>query len=779
MLHIWTGGKPDIVKEALGPAFRRLSHVPDHEVVPVSGEVVSPKKGDVCLVMGTKALNVLQKAKLVHGGRSVGSLRQQPLAGPDGGVYFVTLDPFLVRTDEKAPSQIRQDVALASRYALTGTVDPKLGHYEIVEDLEELVDKVDALLADPDAYVELACDTETRGMHPEGPDARIVTIQFTLEDGHAYVLFVPEDGQLDEYNRACVEYLLTHPRILLAGANWKYDSRWINRHWGILCTNLKRDTLLMGSAVDENRSNSLKTHAWEYTELGGYDRLDELGYDKGRMDLIPPEVLAPYAGADTDVTLQSSRKIKKEMQRSPALVRLYQNVLLPASSSFEAMEHEGVCVDLQAFSELRAELTDELDKQEQAMLDLMPQRLRNKYGDKIRQQQERGASPLTPRLLKDYFFTPYGLNLKPKMVTEKSGEPSTAKAHLMMFEDVPEAKAFIEHLSAHGSAAKTRSTYVDGFLSHLREDGRFHPSYMLFAGSMFGNKNDDGGTATGRTSCKEPAFQTIPSKTIWAKKLRRCFPAPRGHKIIAFDFSQGELKVVACVADESQMIQSFMDGKDLHVVTAAAFTEMSYEAFLKLETADPFQFKFWRTGAKAGNFGLLYGMQHKGFREYARINFGFQMTEAEAMERRAQFFSLYPGLTAYHERMKRMVRKHGMVESPLGRLRHLPLIRSPDQASSAAAERQAINSPIQSALNDLTFMAINECRKHAPHARWFGMVHDQILAYVPDEHAMQTALQCRDIMDNLPIRQLTGWKPQLQFTSDGEIGDRLSTLEKL
>jgi len=779
-LYIWTAGKSEIVIEALQPAFDRLTTIPPHQVVPFEDTPMMPETGDIVLVMGTKPLKCLQQAKLVHGGRTVTSLRQTLIAAPTGGYWLTTLDPFLVRTQDDAASLIRQDLALAVRVALTGNPAPPLGNYRQVEDFSELVVEVQRRLdADPDCYVELACDTETLGLHPEAAGARIVTIQFTLDAGTADVLFVPESGQLDEFNYAAVEWLLTHPRILLSGANWKYDSRWINRHWHILCDNISKDTLLMGSLVDENRSNSLKTHAWEYTALGGYDQLDSLGYDKGRMDLVPREVLTPYAGADTDVTIQSGAKIKSEMASQPKLVNLYRKILLPAAKAFEAMEHEGVLVDQEKYAQLRHDITDELDALEHQMLDLIPGRLKAKHKDKIEAQLEQGKSPLTPAILREYFFTPYGLNLKPLMVTPKSEEPSTAKAHLMMFQDHEQASAFVEILNKHTSASKTRSTFIDGFLKHLRPDGRFHPSYMLFAGSMFGEDDDDAGTVTGRTSCKEPAFQTIPKKTFWAKRLRECFIAPEGKLIGAFDFSQGELKVVACVANEANMIAAFKKGLDLHIVTAAAFMGISYDAFKALEQTDPFLYTLMRTGAKAGNFGLLYGMKEQGFQNYSRTVYNVKLTIDEATERRDAFFGLYPGLLDYHTDMERFVRKHGYVESPIGRRRHLPLIKSPDNKSVSDAIRQAINAPVQSTLNDLALYAASEIPRALPKVRGFGMVHDQLLYYFDEDRADVDALKAKEVMDNLPIKKELGWDHALAFTSDGELGPNLAKLEKI
>lgn len=771
-LLIWTASKADIIREALDPPFSRIRDIPDHQVVPFEeGQALIAEAGDVVLSMGSKPLPLLAEHKIIPKGRAVDSLRQKLHSSSSGGHYLFTLDPFMVRTRADAPSLIAQDVALACRVAKTGSVDPVLGDYVYVDNFDELCWRIKQRM-DQGLYTEVAGDLETLGLYPEAEGARIITAQFTDTAGKAYVYYVPADGMPSDLVLRQIRWLHSCPFVIMIGANYKYDLRWMRRHWEIDCTNFKRDTLLMGSIKDENRSNSLKAHAWEYTDLGGYDQLDNLGYDKGRMDLIPKEELLPYAGADADVTLQTGSKIKNELVNEGYLARLYIKVTHPASRGFELMEHEGVVVDQQAMASLRVELTETIESLEQQMFAMMPARLKAKYSDNL--------SITRAVILRDFFFSPYGLNLKPKMLTAKSEEPSTARAHLMMFHDHEVAAPFVELLTLHGSASKTKSTFVDGFMKHIRADGRLHPSYMLFNGSLYGGDNDDAGTVTGRTSCKDPAFQTMPSKTNWAKKLRACYPAPPGHLILGLDFAQGELKVVACVADERNMINAFQNGLDLHTVTAAEFMNITYEEFVALEETDKALHKLMRTGAKAGNFGLLYGMQAPSFREYARVQFGFPMTAEEAEHRRDKFlYELYPALPAYHEACEQFVKANGYIESPLGRRRHLPLVNSPDGRSRSDAVRQAINAPIQSTLNDLCLMALPAMQRELPQLRFFGMIHDALYAYVPIDGAEQVAKDAIHIMSNLPIERELGWEHELQFTADGELGPVLSKLEKV
>jgi DNA polymerase I-like protein with 3'-5' exonuclease and polymerase domains len=186
-----------------------------------------------------------------------------------------------------------------------------------------------------------------------------------------------------------------------------------------------------------------------------------------------------------------------------------------------------------------------------------------------------------------------------------------------------------------------------------------------------GNRDEgEGGTNTGRLSAVDPAFQTIPVHTKWAPRIRRCFPAPPGYVIVARDYDQGELKVVACVADESTMLGAYKDGKDLHALTGADFLGISYEEMTRLKVSDPEKFANARQAAKPANFGLLYGQGEDGFRIYSEQNYGVKMTAQEAHIRRELFFKRYPGLLTFHQVYKSFARKHGYVRSPLGRIRH-------------------------------------------------------------------------------------------------------------
>jgi DNA polymerase I-like protein with 3'-5' exonuclease and polymerase domains len=438
-----------------------------------------------------------------------------------------------------------------------------------------------------------------------------------------------------------------------------------------------------------------------FTDFGGYDDDFNRKYDKGKMEQIPTEDLRVYAGGDTDACYQAGEVLQDELIADPELARFYVTILHPASRAFEKIERRGVLVDQEKFAVLRDDLKKAVKESQQRQLALLPPKLKIKYRERIDDQLSEGKNPMLPSILHDFFFTPQGLNLKPQLLTPKDHKPSLAKSHLLQVADGhAAAAAFITEMTIGDTAEKTLSTFVEGFLKHLRPDGRFHPSYMLFHGGFGDDEDDESGTVTGRLSAKEPAFQTIPKKKPkigenWPKRLRECYPAPPGKTRFSVDYSQGELKVVACIAPEKRMIKVFLDGHDIHATTGAKIAGVSFEEFLTWkENEDKHladEFERIRGNAKPVNFGLLYGQSPKGFQAYAWKAYGVKFSLEECEKIVKDFFELYPMLLDYHKRQRDFAALQGHVRSPLGRIRHLPNIYSPIWSIKGKAERQAIN----------------------------------------------------------------------------------------
>lgn len=979
MLYIWTSSDAKTIKRVLGPVISQ--HQIPHKVIPEMDTIPALSDGDVLLAMGGKALDPLIKAGVVPKNRTVTSLRSGAITRLVPNLV-VTYDPGITEKEYTYLPEIQWDCQLAIRIHSTGSPQPKIGSYRYVESLHELIEEVEKRYERTKKAVPVASDLETLGLDEYNPEGWIIADSFTIDPGKADVLYfergetprppapwtAEEDMEYWELLWVQIHWLYTSPKVALRGANFKYDSRWIHRKWDIDVVNLKMDTFLVGALLDENRSNSLKLHAKVYTELGGYEDDMKGKYDMGRLDLVPKAELLPYVGGDTDSTLQVSHVFKDELFKDRALTHFYVNLLHPSSKVFEKMERTGIVVDIPYYKALESELEVEMARLDKEMKALIPRKLALKYQDNF--------SLTRPALLREYLFTPAGLNLKPSVFTAKANEASTAIDHLLTFEDNPAAMAFINLLKESNSASKTLSTFVRGFMKHLRSDGRFHPAYRLARGGFDGGSKDEG-TVTGRTSATDPAVQclvgdslintnrglvtiedliakfedgaaytvmthtgewnrvvgtyrnglqpvfkittnngntltctgnhpwltsagfvkasklrlghkvfttrsgdscalrpgllapseppaevkkhpsamdhwwwrdsdaplsdrvesgssqqdalvaglsgfvlsainciqyiglretfditienahsfianncvvhnTIPKHTKWTKKLRRVYVPPPGKTILQIDYSQGELKIAACLAEEPTMLQSYLNGIDLHAVTAAQLNGYSMDEFMLLpdEVRDDL-----RSGGKAGNFGLIYGMQAAGFQSYAWNSYGVKMTEPEAVVKREAFFALYAELLKWHEGYKNIARRTGQIRSPLGRIRHLPLINSSNREARSQAERQAVNSPVQATLSDMMQLAmilIDREYGAKNDVEMFLMTHDSCAFYVPAEDATIWAKRLKGIMDNLPLREMFGWDHQLPFTTDAEVSlpdadgvMSLATLKKL
>lgn len=791
MLIITTSQKDPKVIDAI---LRQVLPTVDtpHRVEPFDPEDGLPEveEGDVVLGMGGAVLDFLKASDefpMVKKNTSLNSLRGTSLPYGDGRV-MITYDPFMATVEPEKDPQLVWDVRLACRLHDTGDLKPPVGEYVWVDDFSELIARVEEISQETDKWIPLSPDLETLGLDPHFPGSaavydpedgslieearpagRIITIFFSVDVGKSYGYRVPEDGKIPEHVHEQIEWLLTEPGIGSIGANLKYDIVWMAHHWNIWCTNQRADTMLIGSLLNENRSNSLNLHAKQHTDMGGYDDDFNDSNDKSRMDLAlakDPEGFKVYAGGDTDAALRTYKAMRPMLVKDKALTTFYTQLLQPAANVFAKVESRGVVVDRARYHELADEVQADLDKLHERCMSFVPKRLQNRYADKK-------DFLSSPPAMKDFLFTKDGLNLKPQMFTEKTKEPSATIEHLEMFSDNEAAAGFIEALSDYNGTKKTMSTYVTGFLKHLRADDRFHPSYMLHRGD-YGDNDKTSGTVTGRTSAKDPAYQTIPKHTRWAKPLRTVYTCPPGMVILKADFSQGELRVTACVADEQNMIKTYKKGIDLHLRTGALINNITLEEALALQKAavkgskEEKFIKMVRQGGKAGNFGLIYGMGEGGFQDFARKTYGVILTDQQTRTFRNAFFAEYHGLPAWHDEYKLKAKRFGFVRSPLGRIRHLPLINSKKSDLRAGAERMSINSPIQSCLSDMMMLGMVMLDRAYPDLWIFGMTHDDVGMYVPEGEVDMWAKRVQDVLQDLPLHKF-GFYPKLDFVADIEV----------
>lgn len=329
------------------------------------------------------------------------------------------------------------------------------------------------------------------------------------------------------------------------------------------------------------------------------------------------------------------------------------------------------------------------------------------------------------------------------------GEEGTATGESVI-KQLQDTTGFVPLLMAYRSVAKTLGTYMVGMEKLTDSNNLVHTTYSL------------SGTSTGRLASKAPNLQNVPrGSTLKDERvvevvgsIKKMFITRPDHYLVQVDYSQAELRLAAFFSKETVMLRAYADGKDLHTLTAMSASNLTEEDFYGLPKEKQ---KELRTGAKAGNFGLLYGMGWKGFKDYARDTYGVTYTDKEAQAYRDAFFNTYPNLLVWHENYRQLAKKDGYVTTLFGRRRHLTNIYSADEFKRAEDERAAINSPIQGTAGEFTVFAIALLRNRLPlEVSLVNTVHDSIIFQIP-KNMMDIAIPIiKETCENLPIEKYFG-----------------------
>ena len=490
--------------------------------------------------------------------------------------------------------------------------------------------------------------------------------------------------------------------------------------------------MLAAHLLDENRPKNLGFLSQTYLGADVY---------KGSVELAPERILdsdlrrlCEYNGNDVGYTWQLREKIKQELVAQPRALRLFAKLMMPASHMIQQVEMNGAYVDQGRLYERMAVLQSEIQARKAGLEEHIHPRLIQHFPDGTFNYR----SPMQVARVLYSSEKRGGLGLDPLLFT-KTGNPSTNEEALQEYLDHPFITLLLQLRTLEG---KWMNTYLLPWSTKLDQKSRLHTTYKLY------------GTVTGRLSGD---LQQVPRDSF----VRSVFGAPPGWLSLEADLSQAELRIAAHCADERRMKRAFALGEDIHHVTA--------EAIL----GRPDIGKEERKRAKAVNFGFLYGMYPRKFQKYAKINYGLDVSLAEAEVNRERFFNLFRDLPAWHTRQRQLVHHRGQVSSPLGRVRHLPNISSQDNSVRMEAERQAINSPVQSCASDITLFSMVQLHKEVLDPREAIMVmtvHDSIRFEVREEMVSEYAQAIKQVMENLPLRRTFGTELSVPIVADVEWG---------
>ena len=566
-------------------------------------------------------------------------------------------------------------------------VDPALsaqGEYETVLAQTQL----DAWLQRLREAALFAFDCETDSLDPMR--ANLVGLSFAVEPGRACYIplahhYPGAPAQLDrDAVLAQLRPVMTDASIGKVGQHGKYDLHVLRRH-GVDVEGYAHDTMLesfvLNATATRHDMDSLALRYLGYDTVK-YSDVAGKGAKAITFDQVALDDATRYAAEDADVTLRLHHALSPKLAAEPALERVYRDIEMPLVPVLARVEANGVMLDS---AELRRQSAD-LGKR---MLDAK---------QRATQLAGRDFNLDSPKQLCALLFEELGL---PALVKTPKGQPSTNEEALEAIADQHELPRVI--LEYRG-LTKLRSTYTDKLPEMVNpHTGRVHTSYH------------QAGAATGRLASSDPNLQNIPIRTEDGRRIRTAFVAPEGRRIVACDYSQIELRIMAHLSGDPGLVQAFASGADIHKATAA-------EVFGKtLETVEPGE----RRAAKAINFGLMYGMSAFGLAKQLGVGRG------EAQDYIALYFNRYPGVREFMDRTREQARERGYVETVFGRRLYLDNIHARNQGLRAGAERAAINAPMQGTAADIIKRAMIDIdgwlAAHRDRALMVLQVHDELV----------------------------------------------------
>ena len=538
----------------------------------------------------------------------------------------------------------------------------------------------------------VAFDSETDSL--DAMKARIVGLSFSDKVGEAcYIplrhegVDVPEQLPFDEVLAKLKPWLEDASRAKV-GQHIKYDTHVLANH-GITMRGYAHDTMLESYVLEAHRKHNLGDLAQRYVHRSGlsYEEVAGKGAQQIPFAQVAVDKASQYSCEDSDLTLHVHQTIWPRLQAEPGLLDIYQRFEMPASRVLQRIERNGVLIDRALLQQQSHELGQRIVELEQ-------------------QAYELAGQPFnmgSPKQIGDILFTKQGL---PVVKKTASVDPSTNEEVLeKLAEDYPLPARILEYRSV----AKLKSTYTDKLPLMINPDtGRVHTNYAQAV------------AVTGRLSSNDPNLQNIPVRTAAGRRIREAFIAPPGHVIVSADYSQIELRIMAHISQDENLLRAFADGVDVHRATAseifgAAPAEVTSEQ---------------RRYAKVINFGLIYGMSAFGLAS----NLGIERSAAAAYIDR--YFQRYPGVKRYMDETRAMAKAQGYVETVFGRRLWLPEINSPNGPSRAGAERAAINAPMQGTAADLiklSMVAVQDALDAQGKSTLMIMqVHDELVFQVPE-----------------------------------------------
>ena len=575
-------------------------------------------------------------------------------------------------------------------------VEPELVRQPIAREYETVLDDATfQRMLDAIQRAELVSfDTETTGLDPM--EARIVGLSFSIEPGRALYIplthryaGVPTQLPIDDVLRRLKPWFEDTTRKKI-GQNVKYDQH-VLANYGIALAGVAHDTMLQSYVLESQRAHDMDSLAWRHLGVKTISYADVAGKGAGHIgfDQVSIDKATEYSGEDVDITLQLHGALYPKVKQNPQLDFIYSTIEIPTREVLFRMEREGVLIDASVLAAQSRTLGERMMILEE-------------------QAYREAGQPFnlgSPTQLGAILFDKMKL---PALKKTATGKPSTDEDVLQQLAaDYPLPRLLLEHRTL----SKLKSTYTDKLPQMVNaRTGRVH--------TCFGQAT----AVTGRLASTEPNLQNIPIRTVEGRRIREAFVASPGHTLISADYSQVELRIMAHLSGDESLLKAFAAGEDIHLATAADIFGVPIADVTSEQ----------RRYIKAVNFGLIYGMSAFGLAQQLGIERG---AAAQFIEK---YFIRYPGVAGYMQRTRELARAQGYVETVFGRRLWLPDINAGGGPRRQAAERAAINAPMQGTAADLIKLAMIEVQawldREAVGAKLVLQVHDELVLEAPIDH---------------------------------------------
>ena len=606
-----------------------------------------------------------------------------------------TLASKILKKSEQKPKPANQQLDLFADFAPEGSSEPEFSSFESLKTVPheyKLVEKEEDIQQLCDFFRTkdfLVLDTETTST--SAIDAELVGLSFSVEEHKAF--YVPIPANREEALRIVniFKQLYEDPKILKVGQNLKYDLE-VLRNYDVHLDGPMWDTMIAHYLIQPELRHNMDYMAEVYLHYQTV-HIDELIGPKGKnqrsMRDLSPTLVYEYACEDADITLQLKNKLEPELKKHDC-EKLFYEIEMPLMPVLAEMEMNGVCLDTQSLAETSKQFTTRMNEIEQRIYELAGQQF----------------NIASPKQVGEILFDK--LKIVEKAKKTKTGQYVTSEEVLQQLKNKHE---IVADILEHRGLKKLIGTYIDALPKLINpRTGHIHTSFNQTI------------TATGRLSSSDPNLQNIPIRGEDGKEIRKAFIPEPGCLFFSADYSQIELRVMAHLSQDPQMIEVFREGKDLHAATAANIYKKPIEEVTRDE----------RTKSKRANFGIIYGITVFGLAERLDI------PRDEAKMLIDGYFQTFPQVHDYMEQSKEIARKQGFVMTLFGRRRYLPDINSQNSVVRGFAERNAINAPIQGTAADIIKVAMihifQRFKAEGIKSKMILQVHDELnFSVLPEE----------------------------------------------